>query len=181
MRTTAKVIVAALFLAAGCAPSLRVRTDFDRAVDFRQYRTFALAESRQLSSEAQPSENTLVTDRIDRALKAQLTVKGLSPAPDGGSADLEVRYVAAAENKQELESAWDGPYVTPYYGRYGYPGDDLWVREFREGTLVIDLVDARTSKLVWRASIVSEGEGFNTPAFIRKAIARAFERFPPRA
>jgi hypothetical protein len=59
-----------------------------------------------------------------------------------------------------------------------YP-QDFWVSEHPEGTLVIDLVDARTQKLVWRAYCTAQGSGMSDPAFIQKAVSRALEHFPP--
>ena len=44
---------------------------------------------------------------------------------------------------------------------------------------MIDLVDARSQKLVWRAYCVAEGTGMSDPAFIQKAVNKAFEHFPP--
>ena len=49
-----------------------------------------------------------------------------------------------------------------------------------EGTLVIDLVDARTQKLVWRAyCVLAEGAGMANPAFIQKAVSRRVREVPP--
>jgi len=178
-KSTRRILGALLFgiVGAACGPSLQVRTDFDRAADFNQYRTFSIGEARQIPSDTGATQNTLVKDRIDNALRSQLAAEGLTPAAGGQAADLVVRYVAGARTKQELESVgWGGP-----YGGYPYYGDDIWVREYPEGTLVVDLVDAHTSKLVWRASIVAEGEGFTKADFINKAIAKAFEKYPPRA
>lgn len=164
-------------LLAACGPSLTVRTDYDRALDFSRYRTFRMGETRQImngNGNGKAPVNTLVKDRIDNALQAQLAAEGLAPA--GEDADLEVRYVAGARTRQELESSG---FVYPYWG--GMYTDDFWIREYPEGTLVIDLVDATTNKLVWRAYVQAEGEGFRSAEFIQKAVARAFEKYPPRA
>ncbi len=177
MTKNTKGILLFAVVGAGCGPSLQVRTDFDRAVDFSQYRTFRMGEGRRIPNGTVATQNTLVKDRIDSALTSRLAAEGLAPAVGGQTADLVVRYVAGARTKQELESVgWGGPYWgPPYYG------DDIWVREYPQGTLVVDLVDAHTGKLVWRASIVAEGEGFTKAEFIDKAVAKAFEKYPPRA
>jgi hypothetical protein len=176
MKIGTGVLVGGLLLGLACGPMLQVRTDFDRAADFQRFRTFTIGEGRQVGKTATGMPNTLVKDRIDSALRSQLGAEGLVPASVAETPDLTVRYIAGARTKQELEGVgWGGPYWgSPYYT------DDVWLREYPEGTLVVDLVDTRTGKLVWRASIVAEGEGFAKESFINKAVAKAFEKFPPR-
>lgn len=159
-------------LVGACGPSLQVRTDFDRSVNFATYRTFRLEEGKLMGPNA-VAQSTLVKDRIDQALRSQLANEGMAQA--GSDADLMVRYVAGARTVQELESA--GYPMGPYGATYG----DVWVQEVPEGMLVIDLLEARTDRLVWRAYVRAQGEGFGKPDFVKKAIAKAFEKYPPRA
>jgi hypothetical protein len=172
-----RALVVASVAAASCGPSLYVKTDYDRAVSFSQFRTFRMGQG-QLIQQGEMSPNPLVKDRIDNNVQAQLMARGLVPA--GQDADLIVRYVAGARTVQELEAV-DYPIgpVGPYWGP-AYPAD-FWVQSYPQGTLVIDLYDARTNKVVWRAYCRAEGEGISDPAFIQKTVARAFESFPPRA
>lgn len=174
-RSSFGMLVAGLL--AACGPTLNVKTDYDQLANFNQFRTYRL-EQGQLVGE-RLSGNTLVKDRIDGALRAQLRGEGL--APTARDPDLVVRYSAGARTVQELySSGWP---AFPYYGyEYGVFGPaDAYVAEVPEGMLVIDLVDAHTEKLVWRAYVRAEGEGFTRPEFIQKAVARAFEKYPPRA
>src|SRR5262245_53379177 len=160
-------------LAVACAPSLTVRADFDRAASFDRYRTFRLDEGRVLDRGNTPP-NTIVKDRIESALRSQLAAEGLVPA--GHLPDLVVKYVAGARTVQELQTVGNA-------GNYwGGPGmGDVWVEQVPEGTLVIDLIDAHTGRLVWRAHCHAEGEGLSRPETIQKAVAKAFEKYPPRA
>ena len=68
--------------------------------------------------------------------------------------------------------------VGPMWGPYP---QDFWVTEHPEGTLIIDLNDGKTAKLLWRAHILSEGSGLSDPSFIQKAVNKAFEKYPPVA
>lgn len=160
-------------VAIACGPTLQVRTDHDQAANFSDYKTYRLEEGKVLNQDA-ATPNTLVQDRIDTALKAQLANEGL--AQQAQQSDLIVRYAAGAKTVQELQSV--GYPMGPYGGIY--PAD-VWTQEVPEGMLVIDLVDAHTDKLVWRAYIRSEGEGFGKTEFIQKAVKKAFEQYPPHA
>jgi hypothetical protein len=166
--------MAALLLAAGCGPTLQVKTDYDHRADFGKYRTFTMQQGKVISELGYGEErNTLVTQRIDQALRDQLRAKGLQPTAD--QPDLVVSYVAGARTRRELEGmGYTG------LGWWGPAYDDFWVREYPEGTLVIDFRDARTDQLVWRAYVRAEGEGINDAKFIQKSVARALQSYPPR-
>jgi hypothetical protein len=160
----------AVFL--GCGPTLQVKMDFDHAAAFTRYRSFQMGEGKVIEKGA-PSENTIVQDRVAVAVRDGLVMRGLTPAPDGG--DLIARFAVGARTVKELEAV-GYPWGIGMWG--AYPGD-FWVTEYPEGTLVIDLVDARSQKLVWRAYCVAQGTGLADAAFIQKAVNKALEKFPP--
>src|SRR4051812_2332862 len=143
----ARLVATVLFGVAaflGCAPTLQVKTDFDHAAVFTGYRSFQMGEG-TVVEKGGPSENTIVKDRVAAALRDGLMMRGLTPAPAGG--DLIARFAVGARTVKELEAV-GYPWAIGMWG--AYPGD-FWVTEYPEGTLVIDLVDARSQKLVWRA------------------------------
>src|SRR5262245_41724957 len=93
-------MVVMVLAAAACAPTLSVRTDYDRNVDFSQFRTFRVGTGQVIESGSIPP-NTMVKDRIDRALWGTLAGKGFTPVAQR-DADLVVRYAAGARTVQEL-------------------------------------------------------------------------------
>jgi hypothetical protein len=121
------------------------------------------------------SENTIVKDRVDAAVQNGLATHGLTPAV--GNADLIARFAVGVRTVKELE----GVGYPVGVGMWGAYPNDFWITDHPEGTLVIDLVDARSQKLVWRAYLVAEGEGMSDPAFLQKAVNKALEKFPPAA
>jgi hypothetical protein len=81
-----------------------------------------------------------------------------------------------------------GPPAYSYrYGRYGgWPAYsyETWVRDYDEGTLLIDLVDAKRQQLVWEAAgtgRVTKEKLENIQTTINDAVAALFERYPFRA
>ena len=175
----ALLLGSAMLAGSGCGPTLQVKTDFDHAASFNQYRSFQMGEGKVIEK-GTVTENTIVKDRIDTAVQNGLETKGLVPASD--NADLIARFAVGVRTVKELQSV-GYPVAVGMWGPYpgvpsAYP-NDFWVTEHPEGTLVIDLVDARSQKLVWRAYVVAEGSGMGDPAFLQKAVTKAFERFPP--
>jgi hypothetical protein len=168
-----------LLLLGGCS-TMQTHTDYDPAVDFGRYRTYKLTPGQVTSSYETPSPNTLVADRINHAIEAQLAAKGLRPTAD--KPDLIVGYVAGARSRLELETS--APYASslaPYWGPGWWGPEQAWVNEYQHGTLVIDLVDATTSKLVWRSIVEADRNdvtALGNPEAIQKAVTKAFQSWP---
>jgi hypothetical protein len=158
----------------GCGPTLQVKTDFDHAATFGQYRSFQMGEGKVIEK-GTATENTIVKDRVDVAVKNGLATRGLVQAPD--HADLIARYAVGVRSVKELEGV-GYPVAIGLWGAYP---NDYWIVDRPEGTLVIDLVDARSQKLVWRAYCVADGSGMSDPVFIQKTVSQAFEHYPPVA
>lgn len=158
----------AVLLGMGCATT-HVRTDHDPNARFSQYRTFALSQGQVINEGLIDQRDTLIKDRINTALKEELTSKGLEPT--NLNPDLIVTYTAGARTKQELTSYWGDTYAYT-------PMPYQWSTEYREGTLVIDLIDANTNKLVWRSVARAEDKDFRKPENIEKAVDKALDKFP---
>jgi hypothetical protein len=174
---TGRTISALLFGIAvllGCGPTLQVKTDFDHSATFSRYRSFQMGEEKVIER-GTVTENTIVKDRIDAAIRNALVTRGMVPGVY--RTDLIARFAVGARTVRELQGI-GYPLAVGVWGAYP---EDFWVTEHPEGTLVIDLVDARSQKLVWRAYLVAQGSGLADPAFIQKAVNRAFERYPPAA
>jgi hypothetical protein len=167
-------------VASGCA-TISVSTDYDHTVDFSRYRTFSFVGGHIWINGVRDDGNTLVNDRIHRAIVDALAAKGLREVPT--DPDLQVGYLAGARTRTEVEGV--GPYAPgfgPYLGWdewWGPMYTDWWTRTYEEGTLIIDLIDAHTKKLVWRAYARTEVNPPVTDEKIRKAVGKAFTHFPP--
>ena len=174
---TGRTISALLFGLAvllGCGPTLHVKTDFDHAAAFNRYRSFQMGEGKVIER-GTASDNTIVKDRVDAAIRSGLATRGLVPGTD--HPDLIARFAVGARTVRELEGV-GYPLAIGVWGAYP---EDFWVSEHPEGTLVIDLVDARSQKLVWRVYCTAPGSGLADPALIQKAVNEAFAHFPPAA
>jgi hypothetical protein len=84
---TALLIGAAIFI--GCGPALQVKTGFDHAASFDQYRSFAMGEGKVIEK-GTASDNTIVKDRVDAAIRSGPEGRGLQHGVD--RADLIGRF-----------------------------------------------------------------------------------------
>lgn len=167
-------------LLVGCA-SIQVNVDYDPERDFSAYRSFDWLP--QLSK--QPGDyrfdNPLVEKRVFAAVERVLVEKGYERVEDQ-IPDFYVAHFFTVEKKLDIYTV-----NNHYYGGYGWgiSAPETRVREYEEGTLVIDVADAREEQLVWRGVGSGRLRGKSTPEQVTKdideAVAEILARFPPGA
>lgn len=176
-----------LFAACGCS-TLSVSYDYDSTADFSQYKTYAWLESKGKAHSDPRIDNDLLDGRIRRSVDAELGLKGLSRVPEP-EADLLVGYHVTLDRKIEVSTV-DSTYGYgrgPAWGRYGYGGridvPETRVDQYDEGTLLLDLVDRKTQRLVWRGSATDRVELERHPEereeSLRAAVKEMLGSFPP--
>ena len=160
--------VGVALLLASVSFAQHVKTDYDHNANFGQYKTY--------SWEKVETQSPLWEDRIKGAVDKVLTEKGWTQAPSGGVVRLVA--IGTTQQKQTLDTFYDG------FGgwRWGGFGDAQTTTEtYRVGTLVIDMFDANSKKLLWRGS--SSGTLSNkTDKNIKnldKDVQEMFAHFPP--
>ena len=167
----------------GCA-SLTVSSDYDPSFDFSDYRTWSWLPGPQGGSEDPRIANELVDDRVRAAVEKQLTARGYE-LRSTGTPDFRVRYHAAVEDAVDVRMlnrsygygpGWGGP--------RGGVVTETYARKYEQGTLILDIVDANSEKLVWRGFAQAEVDRSATPEQRRQRIGDAIRQilagFPPQ-
>jgi hypothetical protein len=161
-----------MFLFAGKSSAQQVKTDYDRSANFGQYKTY--------SWEKIQTKDPLLVDRIKSAVSSALTAKGWTEVPSGG--DVEVFAIEMTKNQQTLDTFYNGFGGGRRWGFGGGFGDaTTTVETYKVGTLVVDLFDAKTEKLIWRSSssdTLSDNADKNTKN-LDKGVKKMFQHFPP--
>jgi hypothetical protein len=185
MKTAASKLLA-LFGAcvlAACS-TVTVTTDYDRSAPFSKYKTYRLAPASRSQTLGPISEAALRA-----SLRRELSPRGIVETT-AGKADLAVVRHAFHEKKLAVHQytdwgygygAW--PYGYGYYGMWaGAPRTYVDVNQYTEGTLVVDFVDARTQRLVFRGTgkAVVGGPESNTRK-IDEAVTKMIAAFPAGA
>jgi hypothetical protein len=168
-------VLLALFMS-GCASGPRIVVDMDARANMKAYKTFAFFEAVSTDGAAYTS---LLSSRLKAATRAQLEKNGYTYSTT--EPELLVNFYLKIVNKQELRSTggYYG-YRAGYYGTWtGYPYVETI--DYKQGTLSVDLVDAKHKQLVWQG--VAEGEVSEEsqrdpgPA-IDRVVADIFSNFP---
>ena len=161
-----------MLLLAGSAFTQTVKTDFDPNADLANYRTYAWKSAPPLP-DTPTTTNNLVDERVRNAVNGQLAMKGMSEDPL--NPDFFVTFFVGQSERTEIDTFG---YASAPRWRAGW--GDVMVRNHREGTLIIDIIDAKTGRLAWRAYCTDTmADPKHLERQINKAVAKAFKKYPP--
>jgi len=162
MKNTIAAAVA-LVMTTAVVYAQKVSVDSDPAAPFANYKTYAWVEGT-------PAPNPLNEDRLHMAVDAQLALKGLRM--NTTNPDLVVTTHVTTQERPELVVNGFGP------GWWG--GGTAQVQTYVDGTLVVDLYDANTKKMVWRgvATATASDKPTKNAAKMSKAVDKMFEKLP---
>lgn len=156
--TRRAVLLAASWLlllgTSGCTTASRVgvTNDFDHAVNFRAYKTWSWYPQQPGDAESGPAKGyeSFLDKRLRAAVAIEMTQKGLTEVDK--APDIYVAYSARVEDKQQVSPYYNGMGY-PYGCGYGYYGRNYSpVTQYKAGTVVIDIIDARRKELAWRGT-----------------------------
>jgi len=166
------VSFAVVALLASASFAQKVKTDYDRTANFGQYKTY--------SWEAVKTRNQLNIDRIKSAVDAELTAKGFTQVPSGGS--LSLVAIEATKNQQTLNTMYSGMGGGwRWRGGFGGGNATTYVDNYQVGTLVLDAFDAQSKKLLWRgsASNTLSDKADKNIKNLNKGVKKMLKDFPP--
>ncbi len=177
LKTTMCAMIITLY---GCAPTIKVSTDYDRAADFSSFLTFTIADI-----SAKGEVNELNAYRIKRSITEVMTEKGL--VETGADADLLVNAVTIVKTKREITASTDYYGYGGVYRPYGYWGAGGTTTfnsyDYKDGSLIIDVVNKKAGKLLWQGIGNAEVDRMpdNPDHFMLKAVRKILAGFPPTA
>ncbi len=171
MKAARYLIPIALSLLALPVVAQEVRTDYDEHADFSQFHTYYWAKVE--------TENPLWQQRVQDAFDHQLQAKGWQRVDSGG--DIALTAVGATRNQQQYQTFYNG--FGPGWGWGGF-GDTATttVENYRVGTLVVDMYNTQTKRLLWRgvASDTLSDKPEKNEQKLDKAVDKMLDKFPPK-
>ncbi|AYN05699.1 MULTISPECIES: DUF4136 domain-containing protein [unclassified Flavobacterium] len=165
-----------------CGPTVKVTNDYDRSVDFSQYKTFAVYDLK--AQEGQMSQ--LNADRVTNAIRVEMINKGFKEVTS--NPDLKVNAVTILKDKKQVTSNSDFYGYGGMYRPYGYWGGGMVsgttrynTYDYVDGSLIIDIVSSKTQKLVWQGIGNTEFDKRpdNPDEFINSSVKKILAGFPP--
>lgn len=181
--TRVVVLTVALPLMSVPARAQSVDVDYDKTVNFRAFKTYALGTVK-MADDASP----LMVQRTLSALEGQMSAIGFRKVDANPDLIIEIQSSTHEELSYtswgDYSPYWGGAY--PYWGGVAYPfwhsggfsGFDVQTILIR--TLIVDMIDARTEKVVFRGTaddtVSHKAKKNERKAY--EAVAEIFEESP---
>ncbi|WBX70935.1 DUF4136 domain-containing protein [Tenacibaculum retecalamus] len=151
--------------------AVKVTTDYDTKVDFNQYKTFAFYKK----GIDKAAISDLDKKRIMRAVELELMAKGMTKS---ATPDILVSLFTKSREKININDNMYGGFYYPYY----YGMNRMSVSQHTEGTLFIDLLDAKKKELVWQGigtGALRMNDVERKEARVKEFVNEIMAKYPP--
>jgi hypothetical protein len=164
----------------------KTKNDFDPDAPYPSFKTFSLVAGIDLAKTGlfdDPEKRMRVANFVSGILE----LRGLREVPRDEKHDLAVRVWIALRDRQSVStisygSSYWGGYDPFWTGAWGYWYEETVVRNYVEGTLIIDLLNPGDKQLVWRTYLKRDYDD-RAKAYeqTKKELNKAFAKYPPSA
>jgi hypothetical protein len=180
-RALALILVALAVTA--CSTPLTATVDHDPNFDFNKVRKIAI----------QPIDRTVVSTvvisdmqvaRINEAFTDELSRRGFEVVQNNADADVFMSWHLVTQERMDVRTYnTTAARYTSCWHCGPSSGTDVSVRQYTQGTLIVDMIDPTRLQSVWRSIIQSRLRDTSDPEAAaerrREAAAAIFEGFPP--
>ncbi|MCU1280104.1 MAG: putative lipoprotein [bacterium] len=169
----------AAVVTAGCS-SVQVRSTPAPNANLAQLRTFAFMTPPRPDSPSARLAQSPAGQEIRQKITQDLIEKGYQPAPQGVRPDFLVAFRGTTQQRTEVD---DWGYAGPVWGwgwGTGWGGPDVTVRQYTEGTLIVDFVDPSSRQVLWRGTVTGVVNNPQNPNLnkVAKAVDKLMARYP---
>ena len=176
MKTFKLVPVFLLLILASCS-TVSVYSDYDKNVDFAPYKTYDFFKPGIDMVEISDLDKRRILHAIDEEMQAKGFTKSENP-------DLLVNIFTKSReqvNVNQFSAGWGYGWGWGWNPYMMYGGNQTTVSTSTEGTLFIDLIDAKKKEMIW------QGEGIGTltknidkkDARVKEIVSKVLAQYPP--
>jgi len=160
-------ILASMFLISVAALAQQVSVNYNHSQSFAQYHTYAWASQNQ-----NQIQNSILAQVAQQDINNAMQAKGLQMVQESQNPDL-ILTANGGLRQQTSYSAW---------GMRGIGGGmgGITPEQNVEGTMIVDLYDAKSKSLVWRgiAQNTLNNNGNKNQQMVEKAVQKMFKQWP---
>jgi len=170
------VLATLMLMLNGCATPIEATTDFDRNVDLQKEKTLALAPFDRTDPRSIRISDMEVA-RIGDDIRMALQARGYEVIDDTSRADLLVLWHLVTQERTDVRSYNSMSYYNCW--RCGPAVSDVSVRQYTQGTFIVDMIDPARNQSVWRGLVEGKLQSEPDPQRRREAMTAVLSGFPP--
>lgn len=163
-----------IFLLAACS-SVSVNSDYDKNTTFDSYKTYAFNKTGIDKVEISDLDKKRILRSIDEVMVSKGITKSENP-------DLLVNFFTKEREQVDVNQFNMGWGYGWGWNPWMWGGSNTSVNRYTEGTLTIDIIDAKKKELIWQGI----GEGVLTKNTekkdqnIKEFVTKILELYPPQ-
>jgi len=180
-----RAVAAAVLLAAVACATVDTEVDWDPNASFAGLKSYRWVQRGGEAPDA--TDDPFLDQRVRTAVDEQLAARGYVLASEG-EADFLVAWHGAQRREIRVER------IHRHYGYYPWPHSRWWRPHagvydetsryvYDIGTLILDVIDPKTKRLIWRGTASALVGDDRTPkereARVNEMVAALLARFPP--
>jgi hypothetical protein len=170
-------------LLAACSSTPTATMDFDAGVDFSAVRKIAIQPiKRTVASQAILSDMQI--GRVNASLTAELQRRGFHVVQNNADADMLLAWHLVTQERTDVRSFNTTTRYNCWNCRGMGSGTNVTVRQYTQGTFIVDMIDPTSLQAVWRSVFESRMRDHSDPARAAEArdtaVAAALAEFPPK-
>ena len=169
-----------LLIEASCS-TLKVSSDFDRTAGFSSYKTYGFI----VYPENLPYD-PVMSERVLFSIANELNARGMKKS-DNPDVFIDIK-VRTGQSKTVASYIGDGPdfygYGYIYTWGQGFSTSSINFSSYSDGTMFIDMIDAKKKQLVWQgrgvAKINADKISLEREKNLAEVVNRIFAKYPPK-
>jgi hypothetical protein len=178
--------IALLSIFSGCTSAPKINSEFDPAVDFTNYTTFAIVPIPRQIESVDPGLLLRVSPAARAAVEGSMTAKGYTLVDEVDKANIAVLVHGKAVPKTNITATGINPvYAGGWHGRYPYGTlgmSTVPMKDYDEGTLIVEVYEVSNDaeNQIWVGWITggSKKDTANQAANIAESIRLILSNFP---
>ena len=167
MKTKFALCAMLVCITSAVAVGQQVSVNYNHGQSFAQYHTYAWG-----SNNANQIQNSILAQVAQQDIDAAMRAKGLQKVKESEKPDL----ILTANGGMKQETSYTAWSMRGIGGGMG----GISPQQNVEGTLIVDLYDAKTQSLVWRgiAQDTLSNNGNKNQQMVGKAVQKMFNQWP---
>jgi hypothetical protein len=177
---TIKFLSLIILITLSSCSSVRVNADYDKKVSFSNYKSYAYLKSGIDKAEISDLDKKRILNSIDEVMQSKGFSKSENP-------DVLISIFTKERERVDVYQNYGFGWGAGWGWGMGWGWNPYWGMGYSnvittpEGTLFIDIIDAKTKELVWQG----EGSGYLTKktekkdARIIEFVSKILEQYPP--